>query len=255
MPFVRSGDLQIHYRTYGEGPALVLQHGFANSSAAWSKLGYVEALSQKYFVITIDARGHGASDKPRQPEAYVLPRFVEDVLAVLDDLHMERAHFFGYSMGGWIGFGMARYAPERLLSLIVGGHHPEGGDFEAFRGVDGLDRGRFMMAMEQMVGEEIDPRLKRLMAANDLVALAALVQPRIDQRQVLQGLDVPCLIFAGTKDTRYPSLTECAQRHACATFFSLPGLNHIQTIMRSDLVVPRALAFLAQFERAPMDVS
>jgi pimeloyl-ACP methyl ester carboxylesterase len=244
MPFVRTDDLHIHYRVHGSGPPLILQHGFASTSAVWSRLGYVAALSARYTVITIDARGHGASDKPHAPQAYGLPLFVGDVLAVLDEMEIARAHFFGYSMGGWIGFGLARYAPARLLSLIVGGHHPEGGDFSAFRGVDGHDPEQFMLALDKMVGEAVDPKLKRLIAANDLIALAALVQPRIDQRQVLPDLPVPCLIFAGTEDKRYPGLLECVQRHACATFFSLPGLNHLQAIARADLVLPRVLAFL-----------
>jgi pimeloyl-ACP methyl ester carboxylesterase len=248
MPFAYNGDVRIHYQVYGEGAPLVLQHGFANSSGTWIKLGYVDAFKCTHQVITVDARGHGASDKPHQAQAYALPCFVGDVIAVLDALYIDRAHFFGYSMGGWIGFGMARYAPERLLSLIVGGHHPEGGDFSAFRDVDGQDPQRFMAALEEMVGEPLDPRLKRLMLANDLVALAALVQPRIDQRESLPELNVPCLLFAGTADKRYPALAECAQRHNCATFFALPDLNHIQTIVRADLVVPHVRSFLDQFE-------
>jgi pimeloyl-ACP methyl ester carboxylesterase len=248
MPFACNGDVRIYYQVHGEGPPLVLQHGFANSSGTWIKLGYVDAFKSSHQVISIDARGHGASSKPHEPGAYELPCFVGDVVAVLDVLGIERTHFFGYSMGGWIGFGLARHAPQRLRSLIVGGHHPEGGDFSSFRGVDGRDPERFMAALEAMVGEPLDPRLKRLMLANDLIALAALVQPRIDQREPLHDLGIPCLLFAGTADKRYPALAECAQRHDCATFFSLPALNHIQTIVRTDLVVPRVRAFLDQFE-------
>lgn len=250
MPFAYNGDVRIHYQVYGQGAPLVLQHGFANSSGTWIKLGYVDALSSTHQVITVDARGHGASDKPHRAQAYALPCFIGDVIAVLDALQIERAHFFGYSMGSWIGFGMARHAPERLLSLIVGGHRPEGGDFSAFRDVHGQDPERFMAALEKMVGEPLDARLKRLMLANDLVALAALVQPRIDQREPLPELNVPCLLFAGTADKRYPALAECAQRHDCASFFALPELNHIQSIVRADLVLPRVLSFLKQFELA-----
>jgi pimeloyl-ACP methyl ester carboxylesterase len=46
---------------------------------------------------------------------------VRDVVIVLDHLHINKAHYFGYSMGGWIGFGIAKYAPERFHSLIIGG--------------------------------------------------------------------------------------------------------------------------------------
>ena len=65
-------------------------------------------------LILLDARGHGASDKPHDPAAYDLRLRVGDVTAVLDDLEIRRADYFGYSMGGWIGFGLAKHAPVRL---------------------------------------------------------------------------------------------------------------------------------------------
>jgi pimeloyl-ACP methyl ester carboxylesterase len=104
----------------GEGPALVLQHGFSEGVIDWYESGYVEALRRDYRLILIDARGHGASDKPHDPDAYVLNRRVADVVAVLDALDIAKALYWGYSdtdvarqsMGGWIGFGMAKYAKE-----------------------------------------------------------------------------------------------------------------------------------------------
>ena len=64
--------------------ALVLQHGFSESVVDWYEAGYVDALRSDYRLILIDARGHGASDKPHDPGAYELERRVADVVAVLD---------------------------------------------------------------------------------------------------------------------------------------------------------------------------
>jgi pimeloyl-ACP methyl ester carboxylesterase len=75
-------------------------------------------------VILTDARGHGRSDKPHEPAAYDLRLRAMDVATVLDHLGLPTANYFGYSMGGWIGFGLAKYAPERARSLILGGAHP-----------------------------------------------------------------------------------------------------------------------------------
>jgi pimeloyl-ACP methyl ester carboxylesterase len=93
----------------------------------------VDALKTAYQLILIDARGHGASDKPHDPNAYGLQWMVNDVLAVLDHLQLPQANFWGYSMGGWIGFGLAKYAPERVYSLIIGGQHASARSYEARR--------------------------------------------------------------------------------------------------------------------------
>jgi pimeloyl-ACP methyl ester carboxylesterase len=69
--------------------------------------GYVEALRPDYQLILVDARGHGASDKPHEPAAYALSLRVSDIVAVLDALHLSTAHFWGYSMGAvdWVWHG------------------------------------------------------------------------------------------------------------------------------------------------------
>lgn len=64
---------------------------------------------------------------------------VSNVLAVLDELGIAKTHFFGYSMGGVIGFAMANFAPERLLSLIVGAAHLFEDNLESFQKIDGKD--------------------------------------------------------------------------------------------------------------------
>src|SRR3984893_4119513 len=124
MPYSVNQGVRIHYRTEGEGQPLVLQHEFTDSLETWYDTGYVKALKSHYRLILIDARGHGASDKPHQPDAYERERNVADITTVLDDLNVTRAHYFGYSMGGRIGFAIARYAPERVHSLVMGGGSP-----------------------------------------------------------------------------------------------------------------------------------
>ena len=67
---------------------------------------------------------HGESDKPHDPAAYGLAHRTADVLAVLDDLSIQKADYFGYSLGGWIGFGLVKRAPQRFSSFIFGAAHP-----------------------------------------------------------------------------------------------------------------------------------
>ena len=124
MPYSVNQGVRIHYRIEGDGQPLVIQHGFTDGAETWYEVGYIDGLKPHYRLIMIDARGRGASDKPHQPDAYERARVVADITTVLDDLAIPRAHYFGYSMGGRMGFAIARYAPERVHSLIIGGGSP-----------------------------------------------------------------------------------------------------------------------------------
>ena len=69
MLYAHNQGVRIHFTVEGEGPPLVLQHGFASSLQTWYITGYVEALQSDYQLILVDARGHGGSDKPHDPAA------------------------------------------------------------------------------------------------------------------------------------------------------------------------------------------
>jgi pimeloyl-ACP methyl ester carboxylesterase len=128
MPYANNQGIRIHYQVEGAGAPLVLQHGYSDSVESWYELGYVAALQSTYQLILIDARGHGASDKPHDPAAYEMQHNVADILAVLDTCKVPTVHFFGYSMGGQIGFAMAKYAATRCTSMILGGADPYQGN-------------------------------------------------------------------------------------------------------------------------------
>ena len=100
MPYATHQSVRIHYQVEGAGPPLVLLHGFNSRLERWYESGYVESLRHDYHLILLDARGHGASDKPHERAAYAWPIPVADVLAVLDHLQIPQAHVLGYSMGG-----------------------------------------------------------------------------------------------------------------------------------------------------------
>src|SRR5215475_10599773 len=102
MPYTENAGVRIHYAVEGSGPELVLLHGFMGSVDDWIARGYVASLRSNYRLILIDSRGHGQSDKPHAEVSYALDRRVADVTAVLDVLSVKTAHFWGYSMGGYI---------------------------------------------------------------------------------------------------------------------------------------------------------
>jgi pimeloyl-ACP methyl ester carboxylesterase len=250
MPFANNQGVCIHYEVEGNGPPLVLQHGFSDSLQTWYELGYVDGLKSDYRLILVDARGHGKSDKPHEPEAYKPESNAADVVWVLTDLGISRAHFFGYSMGGWIAFAMAQHAFEHVHSLVIGGGNPTPPVLpDAF--LDALQQ-RGAEAIPDLWGVPLQPSLKARLLANDAQALIAYRIQRLASpgfAQVLPRMTMPCLVFAGEADPVYPANKEFVARMPNATFFSLPGLNHPEAFFRSDLVLPRVRQFLRTLTR------
>ena len=252
MPYADNQGIHIHYETEGDGPPLVLQHWSFASLESWYDYGYVPALRDDHRVILLDARGHGASDKPHEPDAYTLSKRVADIVAVLDDLGVGRADFFGYSMGGWIGFGVARYAPERFRSLIIGGQHPYAQDMEEMRQLArlGIEKGpeavvALLGGEPRTLSAETRERMYQRMLACDYEAFLAAFQDRESLEAVLPTMGMPCLLYAGDRDEAYPLAKACAEQMANVTFVTLPGLDHNQVLMQSDEVLPHVKRFLA----------
>lgn len=248
MPFAISDGRLIHYQVEGDGPPLLLHHGFTSSLEAWRFFGFTAALRERYRVIMFDALGHGQSDKPHDSTAYTQQQRCRDALAVLDELHISQAHFFGYSLGGWVGYGLVRHARDRLSSLILGAAHPYADTgWNVFHGIDGRDPDAFIAAFETLLNERISPQVQMLIRANDLVALAAAAQqPRPSQEDLLPRMDLPCLMFCGDHDARHAAIQRIAALLPQGEFASLPGVTHFGGLMQSELVLPPVLDFLSR---------
>lgn len=248
MPYANNAGTRIHYEVEGSGQALVLQHGYTASVEEWYELGYVGALKHDYRLILVDARGHGDSDKPHEPEAYRLETRAGDVVAVLDAEAVERAHYWGHSMGGWIGFGMAEFAPKRVDRLVIGAVHPYARNSAPMRGLmqtaiaNGPDT--LVSAFEQMAGGVLPPGFKARLPKVDLKALLAAAGDPPSVEGVLPRMRMHCCLYAGELDPWFAEIKRASGSIQGAKFFSLPGVNHLQSFVRSDLVLPRIIEFL-----------
>jgi pimeloyl-ACP methyl ester carboxylesterase len=255
MPYVSNGGVRIHYQTKGDGSPLVLQHGLTQSIRSWYRAGYVAALTTRHRLILIDARGHGESDKPHDAAAYALSEHVGDVLAVLDALNLPTVHFWGYSMGGWIAFGLAKYTPDRFDTLLIGGAQPYGRTLPASR-PDGSDPQAFLEELFGRLGlQNLDATpadIRTELMANDFRALAAAQQDRPSLEDVLPTMTKPCLLYAGEADGIFPRVRACAKQLANAKFVALPGLDHAGAFNEATAILPAATSFLQGAVAGPL---
>lgn len=265
MPFANNNGVKINYEVEGQGPPILLQHGFSATLDSWRSNGVIQALSKNYKCIFLSARGRGLSDKPHDPKAYYFKNLVADLVAVLDDAGIKKAHYLGYSMGGAIGFRIPMYAPDRFYSLILGG--ASYADGKATQSYD--DLGPAYDAMEQAVKEgkpnpmeamvpiyeknlgAMVPERRAATLAQDGYALTAAWRARKeefspDASGYLPKFKLPCLIYAGEADPRFPDAKKTASQIQGAQFFSLPGLNHSQCNAHSELTLPHITKFLAE---------
>ncbi len=223
----------------GEGEPLVLQHGTAGSIELWQELGYTEALANHYQLILIDARGHGKSDKPHDPSAYTLHQRAKDVISVLNHAGIERASYLGYSMGGWIGYGLAKYFQERFNAFILGGAQPyeSGALVESLGSV--LDQGmEAFIELGEQYQVPISPEYRRRLLASDPIALkAAVSQPRPDLSDTLAKIKTPVLMYVGGQDPICPQVSKAANKIPGAILKKLPGMNHNDVFYKCQTTV------------------
>lgn len=260
MPYAMNQGIKIYYEVEGEGLPIILAHGSTGNTTFWHGYGYVKQLREQFTVVLYDARGHGKSDKPHEVEAYNNRLMVDDVIAIIDELSISRIHYWGYSMGGYTGLGMAKYYPERLSSLIFGGtdllHQPSDSDepdvlLQLFqKGVDG-GADVVIEGMKALAGS-ITPQYEQRLRSMDFQAMVACIKnfrfipSFIDS---LSTMEMPCLLYAGDQDTdAYNNAPEAVRRLPDASFVSLPGLNHVSASAATDSIMPHVLSFLTGVE-------
>jgi pimeloyl-ACP methyl ester carboxylesterase len=118
MARVEVDGVGIEYEVTGQGRPVVLLHGFPDSGRLWRN--QVPALAEAGFQVVVpDLRGYGRSDQPEAVAAYSLPLLAGDVLAVLADLGISKAHVVGHDWGAALAWGLASLAPASVDHLVV----------------------------------------------------------------------------------------------------------------------------------------
>ena len=252
MPYVDNSGVQIHYHVEGDGPPLVVQHGLTGSLKNWYVYGFVETFKKHYRLILVDARGHGRSSKPHDPEAYDLKLRVSDILAVMDDLGVDKAHYMGYSMGGRIGFGIVKHALDRFHSFIIGGMGADvaNTDVPPARRIDLLRQGMdaYVADSEAKEGPMESGRRERLLDNDPEALIAATTAPMGTDgvETLLPGLNIPFMLYCGVYDGFFPASELASKAIPGAVFVPLPGLDHGQASRDMESVLPHISKFLKE---------
>ena len=207
-------DISLHYLEKGQGKPLILLHGNGEDSSYF--VYQVAYFSRFYRVMAIDTRGHGQS--PRGTAPFSIQQFAEDLRGFLDQDDIPKAHILGFSDGGNIALTFALHYPERVDRLILNGANL----FPA--GV------KSTVQLPIVLGYHTASLFaKRSPKAKENAALLGLMvkEPNIRPEE-LNGLTVPTLVIAGTKDMIRESHTRLIARSLPnARLVLLPGDHFI----------------------------
>jgi len=249
--FTAPDGVRLAYEVVGEGPAVLLLHGFASSARInWVRPGVAGALADGGFqVLSYDARGHGGSDAPHQPAAYGADAMVDDARALADHLGLERFDAVGYSMGAQTAAALAEADP-RVRRVVLGGIgsrllalRPGEEPYPAAAIADALE------ADDPWALPEGTGRAFRAFAdatGSDRLALAALQRARtLDGRADLSRITVPVLVVVGRHDTLVGDASSLVDGLADARLEVVPG-DHL-----SAVTTPAFAAAVVRFLAAP----
>ena len=248
------------------GPALVLLHAFPLSKRMWEK--NVPALAGAgWRVVTLDFRGFGLSEAAAAP--YTLAELAEDVVAVVDQLKIERAVFAGLSMGGYVLFEILVRAPDlvraalfcdtradpdtpagregryKAIDQIAGG---QAGREEYLAGLQGKLLGATSLRERPAVVAEVQAMCAATSDAGLAGGLRAMAT-RVDHTAtlgVLRAAGIPALFLAGDEDgiTSVDVARTMAAAVPGATLVAVPACGHLSAVERPDAFDAAVLAFL-----------
>lgn len=187
-------DALIHYDLRGDGPVVLLTHGFSSSGAAFA--GNATAIvNAGCRLVTWDLRGHGRSDAGADAESYTVSRVLGDMAALLDHVGADRAVVGGHSLGGYLSLAFRIAHPDRVEGLILLDTGPGYRDDAARAGWNRfVDKEVQRLAAEQP-GAESEGWTR--------TAESILKQHDGSVIESLPAIDVPVLVIVGEKDTPF----------------------------------------------------
>ena len=255
--FAAIDGARIRYRLDGPigAPFLVLSNSLGTNLDMWEP--QLAAFSRRFRVLRYDSRGHGLSEVT--PGPYTIERLARDVVALQDELKIDRTHFCGHSMGGMAGMWLGVHASQRIDRLVLCNTAPRIGSAERWNArIDAVNRGGVTGIADALMELWFTPRfraadadaVRRMRAmliassAKGYVASCAALRD-MDQWATLSRIERPTLIVTGTHD----AVTPPADARRMAEL--IPGAkpveldaSHISNVESADRFTAEVLAFL-----------
>lgn len=266
MPTTTVDGAKLSYGDEGKGPALVLLHAFPLSSRMWAP--QVQALSDRYRVITPDTRGFGDSPPFGDRQEATMERLAADVVGLLDDLQLDQVVLGGLSMGGYIAMAVMALAPERVRALVLADTRcgPDGEEARHRRSaqqVQVAEEGAGSIAagmVELLLGDttrahhadivsSVTEEIASASAAGVIGALQAM-KHRDDSTGLLGTLGQPTLVVVGEEDAISP-LDEAETMVAILgepTLATIPGAGHLSNLENPEAFNSALASFLSALE-------
>ena len=234
MSFMNKDGVRLHYEIEGreDAPVLVLSNSLGTDLGMWAP--QMPALLRHFRVLRHDARGHGQSDVP--PGPYSVDQLGADVLALMDHLNIERAHFCGLSMGGMIGMWLGIHHAGRLDRLVLCNTAAKIGTPDTWNPRIAKVEAEGMASVVEIVLERwFTPGFRQRAPEQVAVVREMLLQTApagynancaavrdMDQRAEVASISVPTLVIAGTHDGSTPSADGKAAADA------IPGARYVE---------------------------
>jgi pimeloyl-ACP methyl ester carboxylesterase len=258
MPKIDRDGVRIHYEVHGDGPPLLLTHGYSSTSQMWH--GQIEALSRKHRLVLWDMRGHGQSDYPDDPAAYSEAATVGDMAAILDAIGAKRAIIGGLSLGGYMSLAFYRAHPERARALLIidtgpGFKKDDAREVWNKRALDTAAR----FEQEGLAVLKSASRERSSVSHRDASGLALAARGMLTQRdakvmELLPHINVPSLIVVGADDTPFLAASDyMAAKIPRALKVVIPAAGHAVNIDQPQAFIDAVIPFLENLPQQRAD--
>ena len=241
-------DLRMSYDVTGDGPAVVLLHGYPLNRSMWGE--QIAALRDGYRVVAPDLRGHGETEATEEPAT--MEEMAADVAALMDELGINSAVIGGLSMGGYVALAFARRFPERVRALVLADTRPQA-DTEDVKGKREEQAQTALREGMNPIADTMLPKLFPPAALRENVGAVERVRrmilttkpqgaasasrgmaSRADQTQFLPKINAPTLVIVGGEDTVTPPADAELMRREIpdARLETIEGAGHLPNIER-----------------------